>query len=603
MREAEVRLKSVVNSAMDAIIAIDDQQRIVLFNSAAEKMFACKAEEALGKTIDRFIPPAFRSGHREHLRHFSESGVTSRAMSSLGTLWGLRATGEEFPIEASISQAEIEGRKLFTAIIRDTTERRRMLDAQRLNEERLHLAVKAGKMYAFEWDAETDRIIRSPEYEEVVGADQPLLIRRQDFLACVHPDDRNTVAGLFGNNTPENPISQATYRLVRPDGTVLWQEKRAQAFFDDQGKLLRTIGVTADISDRKIAEQALRESEQRFRLVANTAPVLIWMAGVDKLCTYFNQPWLDFTGRALEAELGNGWAEAVHPQDVNVCLATYSEAFEERCPFKMTYRLRRHDGEYRWVSDNGVPRFNPDGSFAGYIGSCVDVTDEKLAAEALASVRRRLMEAHEEERTWIARELHDDINQQIALVAIELERWNQGTQHPVPDAYLQHARQRLLDISKDVQSLSHRLHSSKLEYLGIVAAARSFCRELSERQKVNIEFTTFDIPSAIPPEVGLCLFRVLQEALHNAVKHSGAPQFKVMLGGLPHEIQLVVTDQGTGFDLKSTMAGQGLGLISMRERVQLLNGELSIESAKGRGTTICARVPLTTEQFQVSKAG
>src|SRR5438270_10904741 len=134
-------------------------------------------------------------------------------------------------------------------------------------------------------------------------------------------------------------------------------------------------GVVADISDRKHAEHKLYESEERFRMVANKAPVMIWMAGLDKLCTYFNQPWLDFTGRSIEAEIGNGWAEMVHPEDFQRSLDVYQGSFDRRENFQMEYRLRRHDGEYRWVLDTGVPRFDSNGSFSGYIGSCTVVTD------------------------------------------------------------------------------------------------------------------------------------------------------------------------------------------------------------------------------------
>ncbi len=183
--------------------------------------------------------------------------------------------------------------------------------------------------------------------------------------------------------------------------------------------------LAALAEEHEQAAHVVRESEERFRLVANTAPVMIWMAGTDRLCTYVNQPWLEFTGRPLEAQLGDGWAQGVHQEDLKGCLKVYSEAFDERQSFEMEYRVRRKDGEYRWILDIGVPRFNSGGNFAGYIGSCLDITDRKLAEEALASVGRRLIEAHEEERTWIARELHDDIVQRVALVAVELERSDQ----------------------------------------------------------------------------------------------------------------------------------------------------------------------------------
>src|SRR5215510_12616525 len=276
--------------------------------------------------------------------------------------------------------------------------------------------------------------------------------------------------------------------------------------------------VTADITDLKRAEATLRESEERFRLVANTAPVMIWMSGVDKLCTYFNRPWLEFTGRSLDAEMGNGWTEGVHPEDLRQCLDTYTKAFDLREPFRMEYRFRRSDGEYRWIFDSGVPRFTADGFFAGYIGSAIDITERKLAEEALSVVSRRLIEAHEEERTWIARELHDDFSQRVAMVSADLECLEQDLSgsEVQAKAHAEEIKKQIRDLASDIQALSHRLHSSKLEYLGLVAACNGFCRELSERHVVEVEFYSENVPTNLPSEISLCLFRVLQEALQNA---------------------------------------------------------------------------------------
>ena len=161
------------------------------------------------------------------------------------------------------------------------------------------------------------------------------------------------------------------------------------------GVAIPLLFLAALIEERVTRENDLRESESRFQIVADAAPVLIWMSGVDKLCTFFNKPWLDFTGRSIEQELGNGWAEGVHQDDFKRCLEVYTRAFDARQPFVMQYRLRRNDDEYRWISDQGVPRYDPQGRFAGYIGSCVDVTDLVNKDQALRESEERMRVAAE----------------------------------------------------------------------------------------------------------------------------------------------------------------------------------------------------------------
>ena len=485
--------------------------------------------------------------------------------------------------------------------------RRIMTESElKLSNDRLHQAVEAGKCVGWDWDVKTgcDRWFGDLRtmfgiYSDTYYGDV------EEFRHRIYPEDQALVWKAVADARQKREPFTAEFRVLHLDGTVRWVTEGGQFYYSANGDAVRMLGMAVDITERKQAEQRLRESEERFRLVANTAPVKIWMSGTDKLCNYVNQRWLEFTGRPLEDELGNGWAEGVHPEDLKGCMDTYTQAFDRRETFQMEYRLRRHDGQYRWLSAIGVPRFNPDHSFAGYIGSCTDVTEHKLAEESLADMGRKLIEAHEEERTWIARELHDDVNQRMALLAVELDRWNQQLPPSAVELHdhIHHAIQRLSNIATDIQALSHRLHSSKLEYLGLVAAAKSFCRELSEQHQVEIDFRDMAMPRSVPKEISLCLFRVLQEALQNAMKYSGVRHIKVELRGTEGEIQLTVSDLGIGFDPQDAIHRRGLGLISMRERMQLVSGEISIQSQPGSGTTIHARVPFSSSCDSMRAAG
>ena len=350
-----------------------------------------------------------------------------------------------------------------------------------------------------------------------------------------------------------------------------------------------------DDTKRLEDERVIRESEARFRLIASTAPVIIWTVDENGQTTYVNESWATFTGLPQDQALGDSWASVIHPDDLERTRETFGNAFHRRGPFQMEHRMRHHDGEFRWMFTQGVPRYNADQRFEGYIGSAVDVTDRKEAEQLLSTLSQRLIEAQEQERARVARELHDDICQRLALLHLSLEGVK-GLIKPsgnAPEEELAHAIEATAALAADVQSLSHRLHSSKL-MMGLAAATLGFCREVSERSRVEVRLQTDGDTAHLPEDVALCLYRVLQEALQNAVKHSGSHRVDVSLQGSATDVELTVSDSGVGFQLDEVLKGRrGLGLVSMKERLKLVVGELTIDSHPQRGTTIRACVPLS----------
>jgi PAS domain S-box-containing protein len=319
----------------------------------------------------------------------------------------------------------------------------------------------------------------------------------------------------------------------------------------------------------------------------------IWMSGVDTLCTFFSRTWLDFTGRLLGQELGDGWSAGVHPDDLERCLKTYRSACHAREEFEMEYRLRRYDGEFRWVVNRGVPRFDSDGAFCGYIGSCIDVTERKRSEQRLQELSGRLISAQDEERARIARELHDDVSQRMALLEMSTDRFRQHALQLSPDATreLGQIADATAKISSDIRHLSHRLHPSTLATLGLVAAVKGLCREFSE-SGLKVRYVHHDVPDGLSIEVSTCVFRIVQESLRNVVKHGGSAEATVELSGGAGRVELCVLDTGAGFDPDIARREPGLGLISMRERLRSIGGTLQIESAPSVGTRIRVSTPV-----------
>jgi PAS domain S-box-containing protein len=397
---------------------------------------------------------------------------------------------------------------------------------------------------------------------------------------------------------PETMLPPGAVVLYRKPG--FWQSRRPTfsetilVLIVSFAMLLLVIEFVRHSSQRRKYRSYLREGEDRFRGMTDAMSLLIWMSDERGKITCVNQAALNFIGNDPVA---HDWIDRIHPDDLPGALPQLAEAIKNQCGFSKEFRLRRADGEYRWVLDMAAPRLNGDGSFAGLIGYACDITDQRLAQEALRNVGGRLIEAQEKERSRIARELHDDICQKLALLAMELEMSKRACLTPGGSVAMriEEMRQHCSEIAADVQALSHELHSSRLDYLGLTVALQSFCQEFSQQQNVNVDFKYERVPSALAKDVALSLFRIAQEGLHNSLKYSGADRFSVTLLGTGSVIELEIVDFGEGFDVHKARGSKGLGLISMQERAHLVNGSFAVESKIGGGTRILVTVPLAAQ--------
>ncbi len=350
------------------------------------------------------------------------------------------------------------------------------------------------------------------------------------------------------------------------------------------------------------AERALRESEERLRLVMDRSPAMLWTirAYPTPALDYINETCAEFTGVLLEKLREEGWLDFVHPDDLDHVNESYAQAFEAHSGFLVEYRLRRADGVYRWLLAMGMPKYGPDGRFAGYVGCDIDITERKEAEDRVREGHReiqhlagRLIEAQDAERARIARDLHDDVSQQLAGLSIALS----GLKHRMEEAQvseelkadLRALHQRTATLAQNVRHLSHDLHPTVLRHGGLVGALTSYCAELERSHGPVVTCSAEGDFASLAPEVALCLYRTAQEALRNVVAHADASRADVRLLRSVDHVEMTIADDGKGFDVERSLErGKGLGLVSIQERVRLAGGTVSFERGREEGNA-CAR--------------
>jgi PAS domain S-box-containing protein len=388
----------------------------------------------------------------------------------------------------------------------------------------------------------------------------------------------------------------------RKDGTLLDVSLTISPIRDPSGTVVGASKVARDITSQKQAEKALRESEQRLRTITDATPIMVWMAGTDKLCYYFNKGWFDFVGRTLEQEAGNGWTENVHPDDFDRCLEVYVTSFDARLSFKMEYRMRHHSGQYRWILDCGVPRYTPDGTFEGYVGGCLDIHDQKQAAEKIriADDTVRLMKIQDEERRHIARELHDSAGQTLTVLSLSLAQLVQRAEAIAPELAKdgKNIEEVVQQLHREIRTTSYLLHPPLLDEAGLSSALNWYVQGIIERSGMSIDLNISDDLGRLPADLELAIFRVVQECLTNIHRHAESKTASIRIARENGSVCIEVQDQGKGISPERLAEIQtrasGVGIRGMRERLRQFRGELKIES-NGSGTGVVARIPISKD--------
>ncbi|HVM51004.1 MAG TPA: PAS domain-containing protein [Candidatus Acidoferrum sp.] len=382
-----------------------------------------------------------------------------------------------------------------------------------------------------------------------------------------------------------------------PIGALSFNDmKRERAWPEALVRRLQLVGqVFANALARKQAEHALQENEARLSLAADSASTGLWSLNIGS-----GDFWLTNKTRQLlnlppdKPLTFDSFLALIHAEDREAIQQTVKVMLNSGQETIAEYRVRRAEGGLRWLVARGRVQRNAAGEPDRLMGAVLDITARKETEVTLRNLSARLIQAQEEERARLAKELHDGVSQDLALLAVELDLL--GQRPPEAAAQLKPRLQefslRTKSLLDEVHRLSRGLHPAKLEQLGLAAAMGAFCRELEAGGVIAVHFQARDVPRALPNDVALCLYRVAQEALWNVVKHSGARNATVALAAEAGAITLSVADQGKGFDARLAPPARSLGLISMRERIRLVHGEIGWESQSGQGSTVRVRVPL-----------
>jgi PAS domain S-box-containing protein len=612
LREREERLRSLFNHQIVGMAVTSPEKRWLEVNDTWCQMMGYSREELAGLDWATLTHPEDLPADLEQFGRIL-SGKSDRYQLEKRFI---RKDGTVLYAEVSVGcvRRPDGSPEYIVGLAANISERKRAEELLRESEERFRTIFENAGLGMALVDWQGYPVKCNPALQKMLGFTENEL-SNMVFTEFTHPDDVDLDWRLYSELvTGKRDKYEIEKRYIKKDGQVMWGQLTVSQVKNKDGTPAKyMVGMVEDITERKRAEEQLRRSEERYRSLIEATSEKVWTAQAGPGAVEVAS-WREFTGQTAE-EARDNWLAAVHPDDREQTKTAWLNFLKKGGVYDEQYRLRRRDGEYRWLSVRGVPVRERDGRIREWIGTFKDITErkrterelraahdrltkelaERTRAEAeIVRLSERLIKAQEEERTRIAGELHDHLSQQIAGLGIALS----NIKRQIPEHrregrnQAERAYDRLLALGEGIRQLSHELHPAIIEHSGLVPALESYCTEFESRTNVSVTVQAEGQFDDLSANTRLGVYRIAQEALHNIWKHSGVKEAGIYLAHAGERVQMRVSDRGAGFDPAQPSKEVGLGLISMRERARLLGGTFTVESSAGRGTTITVDIPV-----------
>ncbi len=608
LKAAEEEFRLIVSHVSDAVVYLDLAGIVRWANHQAVVISGRSMEEMVGRSFMAVLAPASTALAKARLAAIRRG----ESVPPLVEFEINRPDGSVVWVEANITSVQEDGKVVGRLLVaRDITKRKRAEEALRESEAKFRDLVEHTNDLLWETDQNGAYTYCSPNVTAMCGYEPSELLGKTPF-DFMPPEDAGRVGEIFGAIVAaRKPFSLLTHRFRRKDGRLISLECGGSPILDQEGRLLGYRGVDRDITERVRVEEALRESEERFRTLASHAPVGIFLTDPQGGCLFVNEHWQELAGLSLEKAMGHGWVQALHPDDQQRVRHEWYSSVQGRQAFRSEYRFQTQTGKVSWLTGNAVELRNSNGVLIGYLGTVTDITDRKQAEadrldlyerlqeshKGLRTLSRRLLEAQDLERRRIARELHDETGQTLTSLLIGMRALEEMPMREAVRERVSELRKTAARAISEIKRLALGLHPSVLDDLGLETALRRLTEEFVHAYglMVDLHMSGRD-GKRLPLAVETILYRITQEALTNVAKHAGGARVSILLQCSPSAAKVIIEDDGRGFDVEAVLASAGrskhMGLNGMRERAALLSGSVEIESTPGRGTTIYAQVPI-----------